>query len=98
MPLMTSATVRIPGTTANLGSGFDTLGLAVALYNRATVRRRDDRRVEITSPIAEDARAGALAMLEEAATAFFKRFAPNASGWIFTWPATCRSRGDSDPA
>ena len=70
---MTSATVRIPGTTANLGSGFDTLGLAVALYNRATVRRRNDRRVEITSPIAEDARAGALAMLEEAATAFFKK-------------------------
>lgn len=73
MPLMTSATVRIPGTTANLGSGFDTLGLAVALYNWATVRRRDDRRVEITSPIAEDARAGALAMLEEAAAAFFKK-------------------------
>ena len=70
---MTSATVRIPGTTANLGSGFDTLGLAVALYNRATVRRRSDRRVEITSPIAEDARAGALAMLEEAAAAFFKQ-------------------------
>jgi len=73
MPLMISATVRIPGTTANLGSGFDTLGLAVALYNRATVRRRSDRRVEITSPIAEDARAGALAMLEEAAAAFFKQ-------------------------
>lgn len=70
---MTSASVRIPGTTANLGSGFDTLGLAVALYNRAMVRRRDDRRVEITSPIADDARAGALAMLEEAATAFFKK-------------------------
>ena len=70
---MTSASVRIPGTTANLGSGFDTLGLAVALYNRATVRRRSDRRVEITSPIAEDARAGALAMLEEAAAAFFKK-------------------------
>ena len=70
---MTSATVRIPGTTANLGSGFDTLGLAVALYNRATVRRRSDRRIEITSPIAEEARAGALAMLEEAAAAFFKK-------------------------
>jgi homoserine kinase len=70
---MTSASVRIPGTTANLGSGFDTLGLAVAIYNRATVRRRSDRRVEITSPISEDARAGALAMLEEAAAAFFKK-------------------------
>lgn len=59
----TVATVRIPGTTANLGSGFDTLGLAVALYNRATVQRRTDRRIDITSPIAEAARAGALAML-----------------------------------
>jgi len=67
------ATVRVPGTTANLGSGFDTLGLAVAFYNRARVQRRSDRRIEITSPIAEASRAGALAMLEEAAGAFFKK-------------------------
>ena len=67
------ATVRVPGTTANLGSGFDTLGLAVAFYNRAQVRRRADRRIEITSPISESSRAGALAMLEEAAGAFFKK-------------------------
>ncbi|MFM7804412.1 MAG: homoserine kinase [Verrucomicrobiota bacterium] len=67
------ATVRVPGTTANLGSGFDTLGLAVAFYNRALVQRRSDRRIEITSPIAEASRAGALAMLEEAAGAFFKK-------------------------
>lgn len=67
------ATVRVPGTTANLGSGFDTLGLAVAFYNRARVQRRPDRRIEITSPIAEASRAGALAMLEEAAGAFFKK-------------------------
>ena len=76
IPAMTSAavaTVRVPGTTANLGSGFDTLGLAVAFYNRAQVRRRSDRRIEITSPIAESSRAGALAMLEEAAGAFFKK-------------------------
>ena len=76
MRCMTSAavaTVRVPGTTANLGSGFDTLGLAVAFYNRAKVRRRADRRIEITSPIAEASRAGALAMLEEAAGAFFKK-------------------------
>lgn len=67
------ATVRVPGTTANLGSGFDTLGLAVAFYNRAKVSRRADRRIDITSPIADTARAGALAMLEEAAEAFFKK-------------------------
>ncbi len=31
------ATIRIPATSANLGSGFDTLGLALALYNRVVV-------------------------------------------------------------
>ena len=29
-------TVRVPATTANLGPGFDTLGLALALYNTLT--------------------------------------------------------------
>jgi homoserine kinase len=31
------ATIRVPATSANLGSGFDTLGLALALYNRVVV-------------------------------------------------------------
>ena len=31
------ATIRIPATSANLGSGFDTLGLALALYNEIVV-------------------------------------------------------------
>src|SRR6187397_2933237 len=36
--------VRVPGSVANLGGGFDTLGVAVRLYLRATiVDVRDDR-------------------------------------------------------
>lgn len=70
---MTSATVRVPGTTANLGSGFDTLGLAVALHNRAKVTRREKRGAIITSPIPDDARPGATAMFDTAAAAFFKK-------------------------
>ena len=31
------ATIRVPATSANLGSGFDTLGIALALYNRVVV-------------------------------------------------------------
>ncbi len=31
------ATVRVPATSANLGPGFDTLGLALALYDELTV-------------------------------------------------------------
>ena len=30
--------LRVPGSTSNLGPGFDTLGLALTLYNRLTVR------------------------------------------------------------
>lgn len=69
---MNSAIVRVPGTTANLGSGFDTLGLAVALHNRVTVTRREGKGATVTSPIPEEARAGATTMFEAAAAAFFK--------------------------
>ncbi|MDQ1597597.1 MAG: homoserine kinase [Microbacteriaceae bacterium] len=36
-----SVTVRVPATTANLGPGFDTLGLALSLYDELTVTVRD---------------------------------------------------------
>src|SRR5688572_10124953 len=58
---MKSVTVRVPASTSNLGSGFDTLGLAVNLYN--------------TVIIATSA-AGAPkppAIIAEAAGAFFRR-------------------------
>jgi homoserine kinase len=29
--------VRVPATSANLGPGFDALGLALALYNEVTL-------------------------------------------------------------
>jgi homoserine kinase len=34
-----SVTVRVPASTSNCGSGFDTLGLALGLYNTVTVTR-----------------------------------------------------------
>ncbi len=43
-------TVQVPASTSNLGSGFDTLGLAVGLYNRLTVRRRPGIRVTLAWP------------------------------------------------
>ncbi len=36
-----SVTVKVPATTANLGPGFDTLGLALSLYDELTVTVRD---------------------------------------------------------
>lgn len=37
VPSVESATTSIPGTTANLGPGFDSFGLALGLSNRVTV-------------------------------------------------------------
>jgi homoserine kinase len=37
-----SVTVRVPATTANLGPGFDTLGLALSLYDELTVSVRPE--------------------------------------------------------
>lgn len=42
-------TVFVPATSANLGPGFDTLGLALSLYNRFTVSERSDGRSVTTA-------------------------------------------------
>ena len=36
---MKIATVKVPGSTSNLGPGFDCLGVALAIYNRVTVTK-----------------------------------------------------------
>jgi homoserine kinase len=65
--------VRVPATTANLGPGFDTLGIALRLYNFVGVHCVPGTGVELISPIAESDRAAATAMLEEAASLFLQR-------------------------
>lgn len=40
--MSTSVIVTVPGTTANIGPGFDCLGAALTLYNRFTVTALDD--------------------------------------------------------
>ena len=41
VPVGRSVTVRVPATTANLGPGFDTLGLALSLYDELVVTARE---------------------------------------------------------
>src|SRR6187402_2124682 len=36
---MNEVTIRVPATTANLGPGYDCLGVALQIYNRVTVAR-----------------------------------------------------------
>lgn len=63
-----TVTVRVPGSTSNCGAGFDTLGLALALYNCVTLTRTSG-----AVPQAERTSDGrAQAMVAEAAALFFK--------------------------
>lgn len=38
---MDEVTIRVPATTSNLGPGYDSLGVALRIYNGVTVRRAD---------------------------------------------------------
>jgi len=46
-PRPTAVSVRAPATSANLGPGFDALGLAVRLYNEFEATLRDDGRLRV---------------------------------------------------
>jgi homoserine kinase len=67
-----TVTVRVPGSTSNLGPGFDTLGLAVRLYNTVSVRRIAGRGIELVAPLTEADRQRAQHMALEAARRFFR--------------------------
>jgi homoserine kinase len=62
-------TVRVPGSTSNCGAGFDTLGLALSIYNDITLTRGDWRG---SRPATQGDTAG-LDMADEAARLFFVR-------------------------
>jgi homoserine kinase len=61
-------TVRVPGSTSNCGAGFDTLGLALDIHNRVSVRLVPGGKARPER--ARDGRAQELA--EAAASAFFR--------------------------
>jgi homoserine kinase len=66
-----SVTVRVPATTANLGPGFDTLGIALKLHNQVSIRETDALTVERID--GQKGSASANAMAKEAVDAFFRR-------------------------
>ncbi len=70
---MPSVSIRVPGSTSNLGPGFDSLGIALRVFNRVDVTPRSDSRPRITSPIADAAREPATQLIADAARAFFRR-------------------------
>lgn len=73
--IQNAITVRVPGSTSNLGSGFDTLGLALRVYNwvRLTPSPLPDTAIHVTSSVSPEARSGTLAMISETARYFFDK-------------------------
>ena len=76
-----AVTVRVPGSTSNCGAGFDTLGLALTVYNRVALTRTPEVFC-IPEPEAECDRR-ALALVEETAAAFFLGAARKPMGFRF---------------
>ena len=83
-----SVVVRVPASTSNCGAGFDTLGLALNLYNRVTLSPAGGR-----DPMpAEASDARAREMVDEAAAAFFRETGRPPAGFRY------RIEGEVPPA
>ena len=85
---MTPLAIKVPGSTSNCGAGFDTLGLALQVYNTVSLTPRSDG--QISGEREADARAQA--MVEEAASAFVTRTHSDAVGFDY------RIEGEVPPA
>ena len=72
------ATVRVPATSANLGPGFDCLGMALDLWAEVTVEARPEPLPSPTDPLA--------GMIEKAALALYEAARVGApAGLVTTW-------------
>ena len=77
-----SVVVRIPSSTSNCGSGFDTLGLALNLYGKVRLSQRDDDRVVYAG--SDDAFPGeAITMLGEVRQSFVQAIGRDVPGFDF---------------
>jgi len=70
---MKTLKLQLPASTSNCGPGFDTLSIALGLYNFAEVSERAAGEFTFYGDQGESASAGADIMVREAAEAFFKR-------------------------
>jgi homoserine kinase len=78
-PVADSVVVRVPASTSNCGAGFDTLGVALNLYNSVTLTR-----AEGSGPVADrPADARAHAMVTEAAAAFARATGREGAGFRY---------------
>ncbi|MDZ4742916.1 MAG: homoserine kinase [Verrucomicrobiota bacterium] len=75
--------IKVPATTANLGPGFDTLGIALQLYNTFTFSFTEESEIRITSEKGQDKVQGAMPLIRASFTKFYKatRITKNGAGF-----------------
>ncbi len=65
--------VRVPATTANVGPGFDSLGIALQLYNHVEVSLTKAPRIALSGDFQREQSRGAIKMAMGAARSFFRK-------------------------
>lgn len=85
-----SVLVQIPASTSNCGPGFDTLSIALSLYNFVRITLREDALIQSVGPPCE----GTQSMVEEAAYAFAQAAAKEIPGFDYEiWGEIPLARG-----
>ncbi len=69
----TKVSVRIPATTANVGPGFDSLGIALQLYNHVDLSFSEGCGIILSSGTSPEQNHGAIKMIRTAARIFFHK-------------------------
>lgn len=87
-----SVTIQVPASTSNCGPGFDTLSIALSLYNFVRVSLREDARINCLANPGEGG--GAQAMVEEVACAFAAAAGVEPGGFDYEiWGEVPQARG-----
>ncbi|MBL6838405.1 MAG: homoserine kinase [Puniceicoccaceae bacterium] len=85
-----SIIIQAPASTSNCGPGFDTLSIALSLYNFVRLTERSDRKICPTEPTSE----GTQAMIEEASCFFEAAAGIEVTGFDYAiWGEVPEARG-----
>ncbi len=71
--MKTKIRVRVPATTANVGPGFDSLGIALQIYNDVELTLSEVPEVQLMGDIPREQSHGALKMVMECTRLFFRK-------------------------
>ena len=89
-------TVTVPATSANVGAGFDSLGLAVSMHNVFTFEESD--RIQISSVDGTHVPAGSNNLVYRSARVVYDQLGIPLKGLRITSATTSRWRAASGPA